>query len=227
MDGELQYVTRYNELSLITYFTHELRIPYFVSYESPPDRGSMVENWYLRVNEPLGLLKRSFQTNNYLVFWNPAASRKIPKDFHWCLFSHYDPNLRDFYNYRKEIPADTPFYYYYWTLSNHMCWILLAYLIPERGCFNLVNAGGGLASLTKKAPQQEFQNPLTFVSLGSTPCEPNAFWFAHWFQLYQKLNHNTAYLSGRHPTYLTLSDTYRLRRKTELNRTELNRTNRT
>ena len=53
--------------------------------------------------------------------------------------------------------------------------LLLAYLIPERGCFNLVNAGGGLASLTKKAPQQEFQNPLTFVSLGSTPCEPNAF----------------------------------------------------
>ena len=96
MDGELQYVTWYNELSLITYFTHELRIPYFVSYESPPDRGSMVENWYLRVNEPLGLLKRNFQTNNYFVFW-------APKDFHWCLLPHYDPNLRDFYYYRKEI----------------------------------------------------------------------------------------------------------------------------
>ena len=70
IDGKLQYSTLFchKRLSFITYFTHELRIPYFVSYESPPDRGSMVENWYLRVNEPLGLLKRNFQTNNYFVF---------------------------------------------------------------------------------------------------------------------------------------------------------------
>ena len=69
------------DLVYCDYFTHELRIPYFVFYESPPDRGSMVENWYLRVNEPLGLWREVFRLTTTLSFEALQRPTKFLKTF--------------------------------------------------------------------------------------------------------------------------------------------------
>ena len=123
-------------------FTHELRIPYFVSYESPPDRGSMVENGHLRVNEPLRLWREVFRLTTTLSFEALQRPAKFLKIFTDAFF------LTTTLTFVTSTTTEKRYgrYLFLLLLLNSQQplstrGLQLAYLIPERGCFNLVNAG--------------------------------------------------------------------------------------